>query len=379
MLLTDGFGGVGGIAKFNRDFLEALDGSGIFERVDALPRLIPQPIAETTPQFVVYDHKAARGKMAFLSRLTVHALWNGRIDLVICGHIHLLPAAWLLARFRGARLILIIHGLEAWTPSHKYLAKWFAQRVDAFIAVSKFSAERFTKWSGVSMSRAFILPNCVDLTKFRPQDRDPTLIARYGLKLSKVILTVGRLVSEDRYKGFDPVIEAMPELIKRFANLKYLIVGDGPDRHRLEAKVQALGLENHVIFAGYVPEPEKPAYYNLADVYTMPSRGEGFGIVLLEAAACGVPIVGSQVDGSREALLDGKLGQLVDPGDRSQLIQTITKALEDGSSRRRSELIDTFATEKFKARVQAWCGTQMNEVFNKIQNARSRVVLHPNE
>jgi phosphatidylinositol alpha-1,6-mannosyltransferase len=364
VLLTDGFGGLGGIAKFNRDFLEALDGSGIFKRVVALPRLIPQPIAEATPQLVVYDHKAARGKMAFLSRLTVHALWNSRIDLVICGHIHLLPAAWLVTRLRGARLILIIHGLEAWTPSHKYLAKWFARRVDAFIAVSKYSAERFTKWSGVSMNRAFILPNCVDLQKFRPQGRDPTLIARHDLKSSKVILTVGRLVSEDRYKGFDPVIEVMPELIRRFGNLKYMIVGDGPDRQRLEAKVDGLGLANHVIFAGYVPESEKPAYYNLADVYAMPSRGEGFGIVLLEAAACGVPIVGSQVDGSREALLDGKLGQLVDPGDRSQLIQTITKTLEDGSSRLRSELIENFATEAFKARVHGWCCTQMHEVFN---------------
>jgi len=96
----------------------------------------------------------------------------------------------------------------------------------------------------------------------------------------------------------------------------------------------------------------------------MPSRGEGFGIVLLEAAACGVPIIGSQVDGSREALLGGKLGQLVDPADRNQLIQTITKTLEDESSRRRSELIDIFASEKFKTRVQAWCCTQVNEVFN---------------
>ena len=364
MLLTDGFGGLGGIAKFNRDFLEALDCSGIFERVDALPRLIPQPIAKTTPPFVVYDHKAAQGKMAFISRLVVHALSTRRIDIVICGHIHLLPAAWLLARFRGARLVLIIHGLEAWAPPHKLLAKWFAQRVDAFISVSKYSAERFTKWSRLSMDRGFILPNCVDLQKFRPMTRDATLLARYDLKSSKVILTVGRLASEDRHKGFDPVIEVMPKLIQRFANLKYLIVGDGPDRHRLEAKVHALGLSNHVIFAGYVPECEKAAYYNLADVYAMPSRGEGFGIVLLEAAACGVPTIGSQVDGSREALLGGKLGQLVDPADRNQLIQTITKTLEDGSSRRRSELIDIFASEKFKARVQAWCCTQVNEVFN---------------
>ena len=147
------------------------------------------------------------------------------------------------------------------------------------------------------------------------------MIERYGLKSSKVILTVGRLASEERHKGFDEVIEVMPQLIKRFPNLKYLIVGGGGDRQRLEAKVAKLGLSNCVIFTGYVPEDEKAAHYNLADVYVMPSRGEGFGIVLLEAAACGVPIVGSQVDGSREALLDGKLGRLVDPDDRHRLIE----------------------------------------------------------
>jgi phosphatidyl-myo-inositol dimannoside synthase len=363
MLLTDGFGGLGGIAKFNRDFLEALDGSGLFARVDALPRLILQPITETIPKFVRYDHKAARGKLAFISRLVGRLLCGDPIDLVICGHIHLLPAAWLLAQLRGARLVLVIHGLEAWTPSHKHkqVARWFAQRVDVLIAVSRYSAERFAKWSGLSMDRAFILPNCVDLQKFRPMARDATLTTRYGLKSNKVILTVGRLACEARYKGFDPVIEVMPDLISRFANLKYLIVGDGPDRNRLEAKVHSMGLSNHVIFTGYVPESEKPAHYNLADVFAMPSRGEGFGIVLLEAAACGIPVVGSRADGSREALLDGKLGQLVDPGDRSQLIEAIASSLQDGSSRLHDEFIGIFATEKFKARVQAWCCAQLSE------------------
>ena len=76
-----------------------------------------------------------------------------------------------------------------------------------------------------------------------------------------------------------------------------------------------MGLSDRVIFTGYIPESEKIAHYNLADVYVMPSTGEGFGIVLLEAVACGVPVVGSRVDGSREALLDGQLGRLVDPGN----------------------------------------------------------------
>ena len=186
-----------------------------------------------------------------------HTWPDRRVDLVICGHIHLLPAAWLLARLCGARLALIIHGIEAWTPSRKRLANWLARRVDAFISVSKYSAERFMQWSKRSMDQAFILPNCVDLDRFRPQPRDARLVERYGLQSSKVILTVGRLASTERYKGFDQVIELMPQLIKRLSNMKYLIVGDGDDRCRLEEKVEAMGLSNCVIFTGYIPESEK--------------------------------------------------------------------------------------------------------------------------
>ena len=107
MLLTDGFGGVGGIAKFNRDFLQALDACAFVERVQALPRLVPMPIDEVIPEAVVYDRRAAGGKAAFLRRLGLHLRRDGRVDILICGHVNLLPFAWLLARLRGARLALL--------------------------------------------------------------------------------------------------------------------------------------------------------------------------------------------------------------------------------------------------------------------------------
>jgi hypothetical protein len=97
MLLIDGFGGVGGIAKFNRDFLQALDDCGLVQRVHAMPRVIPEPIEEAIPEKVVYDRKAALGRMAYMLRLGAHALRRTRVDLLICGHINLLPAAWILA------------------------------------------------------------------------------------------------------------------------------------------------------------------------------------------------------------------------------------------------------------------------------------------
>jgi glycosyltransferase involved in cell wall biosynthesis len=112
------------------------------------------------------------------------------------------------------------------------------------------------------------------------------------------------------------------------------------------------------VFAGYISESEKVAHYNLADVYVMPSSGEGFGIVLIEAAACGVPLIGSQIDGSREALLGGCLGRLVDPRNQQQLLEEITAALEKRPSRTRSDAIETFSRENFNARVASWCRAQ---------------------
>jgi len=109
--------------------------------------------------------------------------------------------------------------------------------------------------------------------------------------------------------------------------ITYLIVGDGRDRRRLEEKARSLGVGDRVVFAGFIPESEKTEHYRLADAYVMPGWGEGFGFVYLEALACGIPALGSKLDGSREALRDGDLGILVDPHDRDDLWQGLLEVL----------------------------------------------------
>jgi phosphatidyl-myo-inositol dimannoside synthase len=360
MLLSDGFGGFGGIAKFNRDFLTALDSCEVVERVHALPRLIPDPIEETIPEAVVYDRKAADGKLAFMMRLASHLPVRRRPNLVVCGHLNLLPAAWVYARARGARLALIVHGFEAMTPRRS--VRLLARHIDAVIAVSRHTAEMFAAWSGVAPERILILPNCVDLDCFVPAKRDAGLAARYDLGASRILLTVGRLSGEERYKGVDAVIEAMPRLLARFPDLKYLVVGDGSDRRRLAAKSVALGVPDRVVFTGRIAEAEKVAHYNLADAYVMPSFGEGFGIVLIEAAACGIPIIGSRADGSREALLDGRLGRLVDPHRENELVDAIAAVLITPTERLRNPLVRTFSFENFTARVGEWARAQSHAI-----------------
>jgi glycosyltransferase involved in cell wall biosynthesis len=366
MLLTDGFGGFGGIAKFNRDFIQGISASSIVERMYVLPRLIPHPIEEPIPESVVYDRKAARGKFAYLCRVLWYARSGTKPDLVICGHLNLLPAAWLLARLRGARLVLIIHGIEA-RKRRSWLFGLMQRSIDSFITVSRYSARRFVAWSNVSQDQFFILPNCVELNLFVPEPRNVNLVARYGLQDNKLILTVGRISSQERYKGFDEVIDVMPELLRRFPTLKYMIVGEGDDRRRLEKKVSALGLSKEVMFTGRIPEQEKASHYSLADAYVMPSYGEGFGIVFLEAMACGVPVIGSKVDGSREALLDGQLGRLVDPNIPDELVEAITDVLTNSSCRKRNALVACFDVGHFRSRVAEWLMTQSVRLKRNVE------------
>src|SRR5262245_17211800 len=286
------------------------------------------------------------------------ALRGPRADLVICGHINLLVLAWFAARFARARLVLVIHGYEAWAPSSHRLSNPLINQVNAFIAVSRYSAERFVQWSGIPAERGFILPNCVDLDQFQPRERDPALADRYGVRSAIVMLTVGRLAASERYKGIDEVIDVMPRLLRQLPNLRYLIVGDGSDRARLEAKARTSGLSDYVIFAGRIAEAEKVTHYNLADVYVMPSYGEGFGIALIEAAACGIPIVGSSADGSRDALLDGGLGRMVDPKKPDELVEAITAVTSGAQRRARNDLVETFDVGRFRARVSHWIKQQ---------------------
>jgi glycosyltransferase involved in cell wall biosynthesis len=173
-------------------------------------------------------------------------------------------------------------------------------------------------------------------------------------------MTLGRLVSEERYKGFDEVVKCLPGLISKIPDLVYLIGGAGSDMNRLQQEVVKLGLEKHVIFTGFIPEQEKVDHYRLADLYIMPSRGEGFGFVLLEAMACGVPTIGSILDGGREALRDGLLGTLVDPGNQQQIETAILQKLAD-KKRYVPQGLEYFNIRSFRQRAHEFLDRALKE------------------
>lgn len=347
-LLTDAYGSIGGIAKFNRDLLAALVSMPEVDSVTALPRIIlhtPEP----APDKVHFQVSAARGKGPYLQHALRLAATTRRMDLVICGHVNLLPLAWLLGRAWRCPLLLVVHGVEAWRPHHNPLVRALLAKTDAIAAVSRYTIERMRAWSGIADSHFRLQPNCVDLQTYTMRPRNALIAQRYGIENRRVLLTVGRLAGTDRYKGFDEVLEVLPRLAAEVPEIAYVILGDGDDRQRLEAKAQALGVADRVVFTGFVSEEEKIDLYNLADAYVMPSQGEGFGIVYLEAMACGVPTIGSLLDGSRDALRDGQLGQLVDPRDPERLMQAIRKALT--MPRGRPDGLEYFSDQAYRERV----------------------------
>jgi asparagine synthase (glutamine-hydrolysing) len=344
-LLTDAFGGHGGIAKFNRDLLTALAAMPECAEVVALPRLVPGPIGALPPRLTYFG---GAGKLRYALRVFARAL-DGPFDVVIASHINLTTLAALFAAITGSRSLLIVHGIDAWTPHRSALIRRLVRSMHLVVGVSKLTLDRFAGWANVPGQRLRLLPNCVDLDRYTPGPKPMKLARELGLEGRTVIMTLGRLASEERYKGFDEVLEALPALAEQVPDIAYLICGEGPDRARLEAKAVELGVRRRVVFTGFVPEESKADYYRLADAYVMPSRGEGFGIVLLEALASGLPVLGSSVDGSREALLEGRLGELVDPANARQVRAGILSAL--AKPKGLSDKLQQFSVSAFRARV----------------------------
>jgi phosphatidylinositol alpha-1,6-mannosyltransferase len=329
--LHDAYGSLGGIARNNRDVLEAMAADPRVERIDAVPRIAGNS-SEGMPAKIDWRREAASGLAAYLC-VALRTLFGPRPAMVLCLHIRLLPVAWLASALRGVPLWLMIFGIDAWERPANPLFVWLSRRAERVISISEVTTERFQSWARLPANRLRLLPCIVDLDQFQPGPPDPALIARYRLAGKRVLFTFGRLVSAERAKGMDEVMQAMPALLADNPDLVYLIGGGGPDRPRLEAKAASLGIASHVIFAGRIAEEEKVAHYRIANAYVMPSRGEGFGIVILEAMACGIPALASRKDGGREALLDGKLGLLVDPDDPASVEAGIRNVLKRPTGR----------------------------------------------
>ncbi len=257
------------------------------------------------------------------SRRFLAALRALRPDRVLIGHAH--PRLLAAAALYGRPYALIAHGndfLAAQRRWHRPLFNRLVRGADPLIANSHAIAARLRTLG------------CAGVTVI-PPGADPEIFTPPGpaSRSATTLLTVSRLVPR---KGIDTVLRALPAVLGRFPQLRYRIAGEGPDRERLAAIAEKMSVAEAVDFVGRVPVSALPALYRDATLFVMPVREErdsasveGFGIVYLEAAASGLPVVAGASGGAAEALLDGETGLLVPPDDPARLAQAILRLLDD--------------------------------------------------
>lgn len=317
-LLTDAFGGRGGIAQYNRDLAIALSGVAGLDDLDILPRHAPDRFGGLPPKAT--QRRPCPGRLRYAWEALRIALAR-KPALVFCGHLFMAPLAAFIARCIGARLVVQVHGIEAWTRPGR-LQRWGVEAADLILTVSRDTRARVLEWAAVPPERVRVIPNTV-ADHFTPGD-STACRRRLGLEGAYVLLTVARLAAAERYKGHDRIIRLLRRLPAGGRRVIYLIAGDGDDRPRLEALAAAEGVAPQVRFLGHAPQAELPELYRAADLFVLPSTGEGFGIVLLEAMACGSPAIGLAAGGAVDALADGALGVAA---EASELAAAMTSAM----------------------------------------------------
>ena len=302
-LVGDAFGGRGGIAQYNRDLLNAFAASGRVASIYVLPRHAPDPVSppETVRQ------ASPRGRVGFAIAGLARG-FESPVDVVFCGHVHFVRLASLIARAWRAKLIVQTHGWEI--GSHDKVAWSVVEKSDLILCVSRHTRRVICEQVAVAPERIVVLSNTV-ADRFTPGEGSE-FRERHGVGNKRLLLTVGRLASRERYKGHDRVIAAMPALLAQGHDVLYVIAGEGDDRARLEQCARDLGLQDRVRFLGALTSGELVCAYRAADVFVMPSTGEGFGISYLEAMACGTPALGLAAGGATDALADGALGTMVE-------------------------------------------------------------------
>ena len=294
----------------------------------------------------------------FASLLVQRAL-RERPDLIITTHLNFTPFARFVRQVAKIPYWVALHGYESWEikrPSQQRAVR----EADLLLPVSIFTRDRVRRNYGVPAERMHVLHDTFDPARFSIGPKPTRLLERFKLSSNdRIILTVGRLLAAEAYKGHDRLIRALPAIRGRVANAKYLIVGSGDDRPRLEAIARECGVTDAVIFAGRVPTEELSGYYRLCDLFAMPSTGEGFGIVFLEALATGKPVLAGNRDGSVDALNHGELGVLVDPDDEGSiveaatalLLQTHPHPLVNQPEQLRARVVELFGAERFMQAV----------------------------
>ncbi len=342
----------GGIARIMRLYLKALcEMVGPAGRVDSV---VLNDLPGPEPRLARYSNDrlgehvgCGYGKLRFIR----HTLRLARrADTLVCAHLHQLPIAW-LARAVNPRLNynLVAHGIEVWRP-YTLLERRALLGAHRILCVSEYTRRQLLRFCPeLRTERLVVLPNTLD-PHFAPELNNQVTHAPFALPR---ILSVGRLSSNDTYKGFDTLIEALPLVRREYPTARLRIVGKGDDQPRLTALATLLGVADSVDFLGPIEDETLRAEYAACDLFALPSRKEGFGLVYLEAMTYGKPCIGARAGGVPEVVNDS-VGQLVEYGNLADLAAAVSDLVRHP---RDSEVVrrhaDSFAFPAFSRSLAA--------------------------
>jgi phosphatidyl-myo-inositol dimannoside synthase len=269
-------------------------------------------------------------RLDFISKTIISAK---KQDLIILSHINLAVIGLIIKAINPkCKVWLIAHGIEVWRPL-SVLKKAFLKRCDSVICVSNFTKQQMVSRHNINEALCKVLNNAVDPFMKLPVKfvKPAQLLKRYNLnKNNPVIFTLTRLAATEQYKGHDQVIKVISRLKIKFPDIKYILSGqyDHREEIRIRKLITTYKVDEQVILTGFIDEIELADHFLLADLFVLPSKKEGFGIVFIEAQACGLPVICGNVDGSIDAICNGKLGKAINPDDLSALENALIDYLE---------------------------------------------------
>jgi phosphatidylinositol alpha-1,6-mannosyltransferase len=239
-------------------------------------------------------------------------------------HVGIARAQNLIPRVIRRPYAVLLCGIEVWDPSLSSDRKRALRSAVSRIAISRYTAARVSSAhpdiGRISVCPLALLPRENELSVY-----DAELIGRIS---PTSVLVAGRMSSAERYKGHDELLECWSDVLQEVPSAQLVISGRGDDVERLRAKAAELGIANRVLFTGFVSDATLDALRRKASIFALPSRGEGFGIVYLEAMRAGLPCIGGTEDAAGDVICDGKTGTLVDPRHRGELASAIVRLLK---------------------------------------------------
>lgn len=304
-------------------------------------------------------HGFGRRKVRFVLALIHQSLSLGRKNLffVLAGHPNLAPAALGIKLIsRVVKTTVMTHGVEVWKRL-PILRRAALERADLVLAPSESTVTKLAKVQQINRTKIRKLSWPVNPNLLSMADTPGNLPLPAGFPQGRVILTVGRWSSAERYKGLDDLIEATSELRNSFNDLHLVVVGGGDDLPRLRKLATSTGIADSVDFLDRIPQAQLAACYANAYLFALPSTGEGFGLVFLEAMAFGQPIVATACGGTMDVVVDGINGLLISPRDIRCLVDALGRLLRDESLRERlgqngAEMVRSkFGFEAFKGKL----------------------------